>query len=69
MSSVLKENKNKENIDCAMKTLYKMKEKREWAEKESIHIVAAICEPFIKREEYILENNSPDALVRLLFFC
>ena len=49
--------KNKESIDCAMKALYKMKEKREWAEKETIHIVAAICEPFIKREEYKRRNQ------------
>lgn len=57
MSSVLKENKNKENIDCAMKALYKMKEKREWAEKESRHIVAAVCEPFIERAEYKRRNQ------------
>ena len=57
MSSVLKENKNKESIDCAMKSLYKMKEKREWAEKETRHIVAAICEPFIEREEYKRRNQ------------
>ena len=56
MSSVFKENKNKESIDCAMKALYKMKEKREWAEKESMHIVAAVCEPFIEREEYKRRN-------------
>ena len=57
MSSVLKENKNKESIDCAMKTLHKMKEKRQWAEKEARHIVAAICEPFIEREEYKRRNQ------------
>ena len=57
MSSVFKENKNKESIDCAMKALYKMKEKREWAEKEVRPIVAAICEPFIKREEYKRRNQ------------
>ena len=56
MSVDLKD-KNKENIDCAMKALYKMKEKREWAEKETIHIVAAICEPFIKRAEYKRRNQ------------
>ena len=57
MSSVLKENKNKENIDCAMKALYKMKEKRKWAEKEVRPIVAAVCVPFIKREEYKRRNQ------------
>ena len=57
MSSVFKENKNKKNIDCAMKALYKMKEKREWADKEVRPIVAAICEPFIKREEYKRRNQ------------
>lgn len=31
MSADLKD-KNKESIDCAMKALYKMKEKREWME-------------------------------------
>ncbi len=56
MSADLKD-ENKESIDCAMKVLYKMKEKREWAEKEAIHIVAAICEPFIKREEYKRRNQ------------
>ena len=56
MSADLKD-KNKESIDCAMKALYKMKEKREWAEKETSHIVAAICEPFIKREEYKRRNQ------------
>ena len=56
MSVDLKD-ENKESIDCAMKSLYKMKEKREWAEKEAIHIVAAICEPFIKREEYKRRNQ------------
>lgn len=56
MSADLKD-ENKESIDCAMKTLYKMKEKREWAEKEAIHIVAAICKPFIKREEYKRRNQ------------
>ena len=56
MSANLKD-KNKESIDCAMKSLYKMKEKREWAEKETRHIVAAICEPFIKREEYKRRNQ------------
>lgn len=49
--------KNKESIDCAMKALYKMKEKREWAEKESRHIVAAVCEPFIERAEYKRRNQ------------
>lgn len=57
MISVLKENKNKKNIDCAMKALYKMKEKREWAEKQAIPIVAAICEPFIERDEYKRRNQ------------
>ena len=57
MISLLKENKNKKNIDCAMKALYKMKEKREWADKEVRPIVAAICEPFIKREEYKRRNQ------------
>ena len=57
MSSVLKENKNKENIDCAMKALYKMEEKRKWAEKEVRPIVATICELFIKREEYKRRNQ------------
>ena len=56
MSVDLKD-KNKENIDCAMKALYKMKEKREWAEKEASLIVAAICEPFIKRDEYKRRNQ------------
>ena len=56
MSADLKD-KNKESIDCAMKSLYKMKEKREWAEKETRHIVAAICEPFIEREEYKRRNQ------------
>ena len=56
MSANLKD-KNKESIDCAMKALYKMKEKREWAEKEVIHIVASICEPFIEREEYKRRNQ------------
>ena len=56
MSADLKD-ENKESIDCAMKVLYKMKEKREWAEKEAIHIVAAILEPFIKREEYKRRNQ------------
>ena len=56
MSADLKD-KNKESIDCAMKALYKMKEKREWAEKESIPIVAAVCEPFSKREEYKRRNQ------------
>lgn len=56
MSSDIKD-KNKENIDCAMKALYKMKEKREWAEKESRHIVAAVCEPFIERAEYKRRNQ------------
>ena len=32
--------KNKESIDCAMKAIYKMKEKREWTEKEASHIVS-----------------------------
>ena len=40
-----------------MKAIYKMKEKREWAEKEVRPIVAAICEPFIKREEYKRRNQ------------
>ena len=57
MSSVFKENKNKESIDCAMKVLYKTKEKHKWAEKEVRPIVAAICEPFIKREEYKRRNQ------------
>ena len=56
MSADLKD-KNKESIDCAMKALYKMKEKCEWAEKEVRPIVAAICEPFIKREEYKRRNQ------------
>ena len=56
MSADLKD-KNKESIDCAMKALYKMKEKREWAEKEASHIVAAVCVPFIKREEYKRRNQ------------
>ena len=34
-----------------------MKEKREWAEKEVRPIVAAVCEPFIKREEYKRRNQ------------
>lgn len=57
MSSVFKENKNKENIDRAMKALYKMKEKREWAAKETRPIVAAVCEPFIERAEYKRRNQ------------
>ena len=57
MISLLKENKNKKNIDGAMKALYKMKEKREWAEKQAIPIVAAICEPFIERDEYKRRNQ------------
>lgn len=57
MSSVLKENKNKENIDCAMKALYKMEEKRKWAEKQARPIVAAICKPFIERDEYKRRNQ------------
>lgn len=56
MSVDLKD-ENKESIDCAMTSLYKMKEKREWAEKEVRPIVAAICEPFIKREEYKRRNQ------------
>lgn len=56
MSADLKD-ENKESIDCAMKVLYKMKEKREWAEKEVRPIVAAICEPFIEREEYKRRNQ------------
>lgn len=56
MSADLKD-KNKESIDCAMKALYKMEEKCEWAEKESIPIVIAVCEPFIKREEYKRRNQ------------
>ena len=56
MSSDLKD-ENKETIDCAMKALYKMKEKRKWAEKEAIPIVAAFCESFIKREEYKRRNQ------------
>ena len=44
-------------MDCAMKSLYKMKEKREWAEKEVKSIVAAVCEPFIDREEYKRRNQ------------
>ena len=56
MSVDLKD-KNKESIDCAMKALYKMIEKREWAEKEVKPIVAAICEPFIVREEYKRRNQ------------
>lgn len=56
MSSDLKD-KNKENIDCAMKALYKIKEKREWAEKQARPIVAAICEPFIERDEYKRRNQ------------
>ena len=56
MSVDLKD-KNKENIDCAMKALYKMKEKREWAKKEAKPIVAAVCEPFIEREEYKRRNQ------------
>lgn len=56
MSLALKENKNKENIDCAMKALYKMKEKREWAEKQARLIIAVVCEPFIKRDEYKRRN-------------
>ena len=56
MSADLKD-ENKESIDCAMKALYKMKEKREWAEKEARPIVASICEPFIKREEYKRRNQ------------
>ena len=56
MSVDLKD-KNKENIDCAMKALYKMKEKREWAVKETRPIVAAVCEPFIEREEYKRRNQ------------
>lgn len=34
-----------------------MEEKRKWAEKEVRPIVAAICEPFIKREEYKRRNQ------------
>lgn len=49
--------KNKESIDCAMKALYKMKEKREWAEKQTRPIIAAICEPFIERDEYKRRNQ------------
>ena len=56
MSADLKD-KNKESIDCAMKALYKMKEKREWAEKEAIPIVAAVCEPLIDRKEYKRRNK------------
>ena len=57
MSSVFKENKNKESIDCAMKAIYKMEENRKWAEKEVRPIVAAVCVPFIKREEYKRRNQ------------
>ena len=56
MSANLKE-ENKESIDCAMKDLYKMEEKRKWAEKEVRPIVAAVCVPFIKREEYKRRNQ------------
>ena len=56
MSADLKD-ENKESIDCAMKVLYKMKEKRKWAEKEARHIVATICEPFIEREKYKRRNQ------------
>ena len=56
MSVDLKD-KNKESIDCAMKALYKMKEKREWAAKETRPIVAAVCEPFIERAEYKRRNQ------------
>ena len=56
MSADLKD-ENKVSADCAMKNLYKMKEKRKWAKKETIHIVAAICEPFIEREEYKRRNQ------------
>ena len=56
MSADLKD-KNKESIDCAMKALYKMKEKRKWVEKEVRPIVAAICEPFIERAEYKRRNK------------
>ena len=56
MSADLKD-KNKESIDCAMKAIYKMREKREWAEKEARPIVASVCEPFIEREEYKRRNK------------
>ena len=56
MSADLKD-KNKESIDCAMKAIYKMKEKREWAENEVRPIVAAVCEPFIERAEYKRRNK------------
>lgn len=56
MSADLKD-KNKESIDCAMKALYKMEEKREWAEKQARHIIAAVCEPFIERDEYKRRNQ------------
>lgn len=56
MSADLKD-KNKESIDCAMKALYKMEEKRKWAEKEAIPIIAAICKPFIEREAYKRRNQ------------
>ena len=39
MSSVLKENKNKESIDCAMKDIYKMEEKRKWVLDSSYKIL------------------------------
>ena len=39
MSSVLKENKNKESIDCAMKAIYKMEEKRKWVLDSSYKIL------------------------------
>ena len=38
MSADLKD-KNKESIDCAMKALYKMKEKREWVMDSSYKIL------------------------------
>ncbi len=56
MSADLKD-ENKESIDCAMKALYKMKEKREWAEKEARPIVVAVCVPFIERDEYKRRNQ------------
>lgn len=53
----MKSDKNKENIDSATKALHKMKEKREWAEKEAMHIVETICQPYIEMNEYMSKNK------------
>ena len=46
MSADLKD-KNKESIACAMKALYKMEEKRKWAEKKEKNINVEINVIFI----------------------